>query len=187
MRQETLNVRGMTCAACAQRIEKVLGRLPGITTASVNLAAETLRVEYEEEKLTLPGIQEAVAKLGYEAVERTQYSTIAIPIGGMTCAACAQRVEKALRGLAGVQTAGVNLATEKATVTYDPRQIRASAIKEAIRKAGYTPLELAQSGAADADRERKRRDIRIMWTKFIVSAVFSLPLLYAAMAPCSPS
>lgn len=183
MDSQVLKIRGMTCAACAQRIEKTVRKLSGIGQANVNLASEKLFVEYDAGSLELAAIKEAVAKIGYEVVENTDNSQVTIPIGGMTCAACAQRVEKAIRKLPGVVSVSVNFATEKATVAYDPQQVRISVIKEAIEKAGYKALEISKTDAADEDRARKQKEIRRMWTKFIVAAVFSLPLLYIAMAP----
>lgn len=182
MESQVLSIRGMTCAACAQRIEKAVKKLPGVQQAAVNLASEKLFVEYGE-GVTLEDIKAAVAKIGYEVEEKAANSTIAIPIGGMTCAACSQRVEKVLNRLDGVVSASVNLATEKATVTYEPQKIRQSAIKAAIEKAGYQPLEIAKTDAAEEDRLRKQKAIRLQWIKFIVAAAFGLPLLYIAMAP----
>ena len=182
MENKTLDIRGMTCAACAQRIEKTVRKLPGISQASVNLASEKLFVEYDS-SLNLSDIKNAVSKIGYEAAEKTEYSDVTIPIGGMTCAACARRVEKAVGKLEGVESSSVNFATEKATIAYDPRKVRLSAIKAAIEKAGYQALEVNKADAADEDRLRKQQEIKTLWTKFITSAVFSLPLLYIAMAP----
>ena len=182
MENKTLDIRGMTCAACAQRIEKTVKKLPGISQASVNLASEKLFVEYDS-SLDLSDIKAAVSKIGYEAAEKTEYSDVTIPIGGMTCAACARRVEKAVGKLEGVESSSVNFATEKATIAYDPRKVRLSAIKAAIEKAGYQALEVNKADAADEDRLRKQQEIKTLWTKFITSAVFSLPLLYIAMAP----
>jgi Cu+-exporting ATPase len=108
--------------------------------------------------------------------------SVTIPIGGMTCAACSQRVEKAIRKLEGVQTVTVNLATEKAFVVYDQQVLRVSAIKETIEKAGYQALE-TNAGAVDEDKLRKERAVKVLWTKFIIAAVLALPLLYIAMAP----
>jgi Cu+-exporting ATPase len=116
-------------------------------------------------------------------VEKTSSQSVTIPIGGMTCAACSQRVEKVIQRLEGVESASVNLATEKATVTYHPEQVRLTAIREAIEKAGYQALEINKVDAADEDRARKQKEIKTLWTKFIVSAAFSLPLLYIAMVP----
>ncbi|MGE5495950.1 MAG: heavy metal translocating P-type ATPase [Burkholderiales bacterium] len=183
MDSQVLKIRGMTCAACAQRIEKAVRKLSGIGKANVNLASEKLFVEYDAGSIQLSAIKETVAKIGYEVVENTDNSHVTIPIGGMTCAACAQRVEKAIQKLPGVASASVNFATEKATVDYDPHQVRLSAIKEAIGKAGYKALEISKADAVDEDRARKQKEIRTMWIKFIVAAVFSLPLLYIAMVP----
>ncbi|SHO51373.1 heavy metal translocating P-type ATPase [Anaerocolumna xylanovorans] len=183
MDSQVLSIRGMTCAACAQRIEKTVQKLSGISQATVNLASEKLFVEYDSDSLQLPAIKEAVEKIGYEVVEKTDNASVTIPIGGMTCAACAQRVEKAIKKLEGVASVSVNFATEKATVTYEPQKLRISAIKESIEKAGYKALEINKVNASDEDRVRKQREIKTLWTKFIVSAVFSLPLLYIAMVP----
>ena len=183
MESHVLSIRGMTCAACAQRIEKTVRKLSGVQQANVNLASEKLFVEYNAAELQLSAIKEAVVKIGYEVTEKTDSQNVTIPIGGMTCAACAQRVEKAIKKLEGVESASVNFATEKATVAYHPEKIRLSAIREAVTKAGYTALEIKKADAADEDRARKQQEIRTLWTKFIVSAAFSLPLLYIAMAP----
>ncbi|MDR3240012.1 MAG: heavy metal translocating P-type ATPase, partial [Clostridiales bacterium] len=183
MESQVLSIRGMTCAACAQRIERTVRKLSGIAQANVNLASEKLFVEFDSQNLPLTAIKETVSKIGYEVVEKTDASHAAIPIGGMTCAACARRVEKAIGKLPGVASASVNFATEQATVSYDPSKTRMSAIKEAIVNAGYQALEVSKTGAADEDRARKQKEIRTLWTKFIVSAVFALPLLYIAMVP----
>jgi len=115
-------------------------------------------------------------------MEASSDTTVTIPIGGMTCAACSQRVEKAIRKLEGVGTVTVNLATEKAMVVFDSQTIRVSAIRESIEKAGYKALELKE-GAVDEDRLRKEKAIRVLKTKFIVAVSFALPLLYIAMVP----
>lgn len=182
MNSQVLNIRGMTCAACAQRIEKTVRKLSGIEEASVNLASEKLFVEYDEDALSLTAIKEAVKKIGYEVEEKAN-SSVTIPIGGMTCAVCAQRVEKAMKKLDGVTSASVNFASEKATVVYEPQTVRLSAIREAIEKAGYEALEINKEDAADEDRQRKQKEIKILQTKFVVSALFSVPLLYIAMVP----
>lgn len=183
MEKHVLNIRGMTCAACAQRIEKTVRKLSGIGQASVNLASEKLFVEYDADSLQLTTIKDAVSKIGYEVVEKNDDANITIPIGGMTCAACAQRVEKSIKKLDGVISVTVNFATEKATVVYNPQKVRLSVIKESIEKSGYEALEISKSYAVDEDMERKQKEIKTLWTKFIISAVFSLPLLYIAMVP----
>jgi Cu+-exporting ATPase len=157
-----LSIRGMTCAACAQRIERTVRKLPGIAQAGVNLAGEKLFVEYDAAGLQLSAIKEAVQKIGYEVAEKTDSARVVIPIGGMSCAACAQRVEKALKKLDGVRDASVNLATEKATVAYEAQKLRVSAIRDAIEKAGYEAREFVRTDAADEDRARRQKEIRTM-------------------------
>ena len=106
-----------------------------------------------------------------------------IRIGGMTCAACAARLEKAVGRMEGVSTASVNFATEGLSVEYDPQVVRLSAIKQKIVQTGYEPLEIATRASADEDRLRKEREIRTLWRSFIVAVVFGVPLFYVGMAP----
>ncbi len=183
MVNQILSIRGMTCAACAGRIERTVRKLAGISQANVNLASEKLFVEYDGIALDLDSIKQAVTKIGYEVVEKPAESTVTIPIGGMTCAACAQRIEKAIGKLPGVSFVTVNLATEKATVTYAPQTVRLSAIRDTIEKIGYKALEINKADAADEDRARKQKEIKTLRTKFIVAVLFAVPLLYLAMAP----
>jgi Cu+-exporting ATPase len=105
-----------------------------------------------------------------------------IGIRGMTCAACAQRIEKKVMKLQGIKKASVNLASEKLFVEYDENSLQLSDIKEAIVKIGYTPLELNKTEITGKNRISKQEEIRTLWTKFAVAAAFSLPLLYIAMS-----
>lgn len=181
MKKETIKITGMTCAACAARVEKVVSKMAGITSASVNFAAESLSVEYDEGVASRQKINEVIEKAGYGTVEISTISEVTIPIGGMTCASCSARVEKVLGKLEGITSATVNLATEKATVHYDTQQIKLSTIRQAIEKAGYQALEIEKKTAIDEDKLRKEKEIRTLKTKLIVSATFGIPLLYLAM------
>ena len=104
----------------------------------------------------------------------------------MTCAACAARVEKTLSKLAGLESATVNFATEKATVVYDPKKINLSAIRAAVEKAGFKATIIDKSLLADEDKLRKKKETWTLLLKLIVAAVFALPLLYICMAPMIP-
>lgn len=183
MKTEQLKITGMTCAACAKAVERAVTKLDGVTQANVNFATEKLHLEYDAEKVNAELIKTAVEKAGYKALEENGAKEVTIAIGGMTCAACARTVEKAVNKVDGVTYGSVNFATEKATISYDPGKVRLSEIKDAITKAGYKALEAATGSRTDEDRERKQKEIRILWTKFIVSAIFSIPLLYIAMVP----
>ncbi|MCO5465926.1 heavy metal translocating P-type ATPase [Enterococcus faecalis] len=103
-------------------------------------------------------------------------------IEGMSCASCAQTIEKAVNQLSGVQQAIVNLATEKLVVSYDDHQVTSAKIIKAVTDAGYQATEEVAAGAtADQDREKKQKHIAEMWQRFWISAVFTVPLLYIAM------
>jgi len=104
-----------------------------------------------------------------------------LAVGGMTCAACAARVEKTLKKLDGVENPSVNFATEKAVFSFDAQKIRLSEIKAAIDAAGYKAMD--PRVAADTDRERRQKEIRTLRAKLIISAVFAAPLLALAMLP----
>ena len=187
MKLEEVTVTGMTCASCSVRVEKVVGKLPGVRTASVNLATEKLRLEYDEGRVTFENVKKAVEEAGYGLKRRETAKHVVIPVQGMTCASCAAHIEKAVGKLEGVARVTVNLATERADVTYDPARVRLSGIKRAISDAGYTPLEIdATDATVDHDAQRKEREIRVMWTRFIVAASVSVPLLYLALVHMIP-
>ena len=174
-----LEIHGMTCASCATRVEKALAKVPGVTRASVNLATEKATIEASN-AVGPAALVAAVEKAGYEAVPvATEAATLAI--GGMTCASCANRVEKALARVPGVAGASVNLATEQATVN-----LRAPLSGEmqdqlvaAVKKAGYeaTPLEAEEDATAPAKSAAALDEARREWRAVLVSAVLTLPLV----------
>ncbi len=182
MTRDVLVIKGMTCAACAKRIEKAVGKMEGAVDASVNFATEKLTVEYDERVLSLSAVKDKVIEVGYDITDGAPHE-VTIPIGGMTCAACAKRIEKALGKLDGVSGASVNYATEKATVAYDPRKLKLTQLRQVIEKAGYRVLEIRRQGSVDEDGLRKEKEIRTSWRKFTVAAIFGVPLFYLAMGP----
>lgn len=183
MKSKKFKITGMTCASCSNAVDRAIKKLDGVTEQNVNLVTELMTVTFDENKLTEADIIKTVEKAGYEATEVSDSKEVTIPIAGMTCASCSKAVERALGKLAGVESVNVNLATEKALVKYNPEKVRLSEIKQAINKAGYQALEIKNKSAVDEDKLRKEKEIRTLWTKFIVSAIFSIPLLYIAMAP----
>jgi P-type Cu+ transporter len=187
MKTEELTVTGMTCASCSARVERVVGKLQGVSKASVNLATEKLHLEYDDGALQVETVRKAVEAAGYGLQEPEKSKHVTIPIEGMTCASCVARIEKVVGRLDGVEKVSVNLATEKADVFYEPSKVRLSAIKKTITDAGYTPRDIQAAPAVDTDAERKTREIRTMWTKFIVAAAAALPLLYLAMGHMVPA
>jgi len=181
MTRTVLKINGMTCAACAAASERAVKKLAGVAEASVNFSTEKLHIKFEDGALSIDEIKTAVAKAGYEAVDDVADKQVVIPVGGMTCASCSAAIERALRKLVGIKEVSVNLATEKALVLYDPAAVRLSEIKQAIRKAGYEPLAIDAGTAVDEHKSAKEKEIRVLWAKTVMSAVFSIPLFYIAM------
>ena len=184
MAKQTFGIIGMTCTACARAVERSVSKLDGVISANVNFATEKLTVEFDEGKVDLKRIKEAVEKAGYglQEDENSSRREVSISIGGMTCAACAKAVERAIKRLPGIDEASVNLATEKAMVVYNPAEVRLSEIKQAIIKAGYKPLE-AEDGDRRVDQEKLRRqkELKDLRVRLAISAIFAVPLLYIAM------
>ena len=180
MENKVFDIEGMTCASCAQVVEKTASKLSGVSKASVNLATEKLTVEFDKNKTSEQDIQKAVSDAGYKAIVNVSHKTYAID--GMTCASCAQVVEKVVNKLPGVVKASVNLATEKMFVDFDPSILNVSDITKAVADAGYSATEEFDStDNVDKDREKKQQHIKQMWKRFWLSAIFAVPLLYIAM------
>jgi len=125
--------------------------------------------------------KKVVTETGFVPIDDLETKTVTLKISGMSCAACSARVEKAFKKLDGITDAAVNFATEEATVKYNPQIVKITDLKQAVTNAGYKVLDTESKTAADEDRIRKRREIKILWIKFIISAVFCVPLLYFAM------
>jgi P-type Cu+ transporter len=174
---KSLKIEGMTCAACAKAVERASKKLQGVTEASVNYATEKLNINFDETKVSISDIQAAIEKAGYKAVIESSAKTLKIE--GMTCAACAKTVERVTKKIDGVIESNVNYATEKLNISYEPSKVRVSDIKKAVEKAGYKALE--EETTVDADKERKEKEINLLWKKFIISLVFSVPLLIITM------
>jgi Cu+-exporting ATPase len=170
-----IGVGGMSCASCVARVERAIGRKGGVESAAVNLAAETAVVRFDQAEL--PELLDAVRGAGYEPV--TEKATIGV--GGMTCASCVARVERAIKALPGVIDAAVNLTTESATVEYLPATVSRERIAQAIRAAGYEPA--AADEAASAEQSRHERELRALRRDLIFAAAFTVPLVLISMAP----
>ena len=168
-KQITLGITGMTCAACSNRIEKSLNKIAGVT-AQVNLATEKATISFNPQVVTVDKITEKIEQLGYGVVtEQVEFDVF-----GMTCAACSTRIEKVLNKQDGVTRATVNLATESATVEFNPAVISERDLIQRIQKLGYD----AKVKADAAERKtHKEQQIKALRTKLIVAGILSLPLL----------
>ncbi|WP_172195692.1 heavy metal translocating P-type ATPase [Saccharibacillus qingshengii] len=168
--QATLQISGMTCAACANRIEKGLNRMPGVAEANVNLALEKASIDYDPKETSPAEIEHKIESLGYGTVKETSD----FDITGMTCAACSTRIEKGLNRMPGVLSASVNLALETAHVEYSPGAMAPADIMRKVQQLGYEAKLKEDGQARDRGGEERKRVIRVL-----ISALLSLPLLWA--------
>jgi len=173
MRTVILRISGMSCAACAARIEKGINKLTGVKGASVNLAAEKASVTYDPAAIGVGAIVQKITGSGYGVVaDKAEFK-----VTGMSCAACAARVEKGLMDLPGVYNATVNLASEKAVVEYNAGELTIKQIQEKVKKLGYEAHNLANADDADREQRVRQAEIRAQRRRLVLSASLSLPLL----------
>ncbi len=169
-RRIDLPISGMTCAACAARIEKVLNRLPGVQ-ASVNLASERARVELAPDTTSPKQVVASIEKAGFSVPQQT----LELAIEGMTCAACSTRLEKVLNRLPGVE-ASVNLAAERARIRYVPGVAEPALLTAAVEKAGFK-ARLATDTSREEEKAKKLAAYQAELRRFWVSAALTLPLV----------
>ncbi len=175
MNKKNFKIEGMTCSACANRVQRVVNKLDGVQNANVNFATETLSVEFDEEKLKNENIESAVVKAGYGV--KKNLKTYTFKVEGMTCSACSSRVERVTRKLDGVQSSVVNLTTEKLTINIDEDEIGYGKIKAAVDKAGYKLIKEEEKEIG----KKKLEPSQVLLIRFIVSLIFTIPLLIITM------
>jgi Cu+-exporting ATPase len=210
IREVSLPIDGMTCASCVRRVEKALTKVEGVSDASVNLATEKAKISFDPTLVKVVDLTAAVEKAGYK-VPKLPEETLAppaiqivsldepgeatLPIEGMTCASCVRRVEKALAKLPGVTEANVNLATEKATVAFDPALVSITDLNLAVEKAGYhvgampAPVALpnvSQAATAEPVDEReltRNHEIADLKKKSLVSLAVGIAMMVLMYVP----
>jgi P-type Cu+ transporter len=165
----TLSITGMTCAACATRIEKNIAKVPGVQKANVNLATEKASVIYDPAVASVNDVIAKIKKTGYGVQEEK----VQLDIIGMTCASCSTRVEKGLKKVEGVTSAAVNLATEKAIIEYIPGNTNIEQIMAAVKKVGYDARVVGDSND-DYERSAREKEYKTQVRKFTVGAILSV-------------
>jgi len=170
----SIDVVGMTCAACSARVEKALNKQEGVLSAAVNLLANKANIEFDTDKVKAMDLVKTIEKTGYQVPLEKK----TLLVEGMTCAACSTRVEKVLNRLDGVVSASVNLSTNKAIVEYPSGSIDEDLLVKTIEKAGYK-AEVEVERDLDREKELREKEIKSLKTSFIISAVLSLPLFSA--------
>ena len=168
-----IKISGMSCASCALNVEKSLNNLEGVDEAQVNLNAEEANVEYDSDKIELQEMENAVIKAGYGVINEK----VTLKIGGMTCAMCVKAIEEVLSKLEGITDVYVNLAAERAYVTYNPKITSIQDMKEAIEDLGYQYLGVEGETTEDVEEKIRKEDLRGKRNRFIVGFVISIPLL----------
>lgn len=175
-KEATLQITGMTCAACSNRIEKGLKKIEGVKEANVNLALERSTIIFDPSKTSPQAFEEKIEKLGYGVVsEKAEFA-----ITGMTCAACSTRIEKGLNKLEGVTKASVNLALETASVEYSPSQIDPQDITQRVEKLGYGAK--LKSEEKEEEQSYREKELSKQKGKFWFSFILSVPLLWAMVS-----
>ncbi|MBY5415795.1 heavy metal translocating P-type ATPase [Rhizobium leguminosarum] len=168
-------IEGMSCASCVGRVERAIKAVPGVDTASVNLATERATVTFKD-TVDAAAVLQAIEGAGYEA----RIETLEMLVVGMTCASCVSRVERALKVVPGVVEASVNLATEKATIRFAAGVVSQRTLEDAVRAAGYEPKSESRLETAAA-ADRRDVEMRSLALRFGVSAVLTLPLFLIEM------
>ncbi|AUB57865.1 copper-translocating P-type ATPase [Methanobacterium sp. MZ-A1] len=168
-----IKISGMHCASCALNVEKSLQGLEGVGEAQVNFGTEKATVEYDPDKLKLQDLEKTVEDVGYGVVNEK----VIIKVGGMTCAMCVQAIEGVLGKISGVSEVNVNLAAEKAFVTYNPQMTSVAEMHQAIEDLGYEYLGLEGETSEDQEEKIRQADLNGKRNRFIVAFAVSVPLM----------
>ena len=172
----SMKIEGMSCSSCANRLEKAINKLEGIEQGNVNFATEMLTVVYDEAKTSPMAVELAVEKAGFKV--RKDIKDYSFKVKGMSCSSCANRLERLVQKLEGVEAASVNFATEKLTVKLNADVIGYNQLKEATQSAGFellTDEEIKQQPTKEVSEAHR------LFKRFIISLIFSVPLLIISM------
>ncbi len=181
-KKQSIKISGMSCAACAARIEKGLNKLEGVKLANVNFAMEKATIEFDDKIISPEKFNETIEKLGFGVVKEdiVKGSKAELKITGMSCAACSAKIEKKLNKTDGIEQANVNLATGRASVEYDVTKVKINDIIKIIQDLGYS-AQRAEEINQDKERERSEKEINTLKLSLIISAVLSTPLVLAML------
>jgi len=166
-----LPIVGMSCASCASTIQRNLSHLKGVEKANVNFANSKATLFFQPQIIKPENFITSIRKSGYEVGT----VTVELPIKGIQCASCVQKIEKALLQTRGITKASVNLATDRAKVEYLPTEANLGDIKRAIESTGYEVLELSLSDEGlDPEKAIREREYKKLKTKFMAGLILGL-------------
>jgi Cu+-exporting ATPase len=171
LQKESLKIKGMSCASCAQSIENALNKLDGVEEATVNFAVEKATIKYDSSQLKVEDLIKTVKDTGYEVV----FDKVSLKVGGMTCASCAQAVERALNKAQGVSNATVNFATEKANIEFNSDLISERELKKIVADTGYEVIE-SKEDEEDTENEDLKK-VKEAKSKMIWTWGFTIPII----------
>ena len=178
-KQISLPVTGMTCANCVAAVERNTKKVDGVADAVVNFASEKVLITYDPALATPQAMIERIQRAGYDVPT----ANLELPISGMTCANCANTIQRRLNKTDGVLEASVNYANEKAVIRYVPGAVTRSELVAAVRKAGYDVIEAADDAdLEDAEAAARNAEIRHQTRRFVVGLLFTLPLFLFSMS-----
>lgn len=172
IQKTTLKLTGMTCASCAQNIEKVLNKIDGVKKATVNFSVEKATIEYDAGQVNPAAFENAITGIGYGVAKP---ETI-LKIGGMHCASCALNIETALKKTGGITSANVSFPLEQAKIAYDPEIVSISEIKKAIENVGYTASEKVDKTEADREQRARESEIKRQKINLIIAVALAVPI-----------
>ncbi|MHB9115097.1 MAG: heavy metal translocating P-type ATPase [Thermoleophilia bacterium] len=176
-------VEGMTCASCVARVQKSLGRVDGVSEASVNFATEKATVSFDPAAVDVERLVATVRDTGYGV----KSEKLTLDVGGMTCASCVRRVEKALAHAPGVLSASVNFGTEAATVEFLPGVASPADLRRVVEDAGYSirerEVEQGQSTRPTGPEAARAQEHRTLRLKLSVSLVVGVALMALGLFP----
>ncbi len=168
-------IEGMSCAVCAQSLEKALKEQQGVVEARVNLAGEKASLEYDPARITPDELAEVIRRTGYTGRIAGGSERIVLEIGGMSCTACAGAIEEKLKGMEGVKSVRVSFASQKAHIVYDRELLTRENLEEGVRKAGYEVKK--EYTEEDPEEKQVARSAKRMW----FSMSFAVPIMILMM------
>lgn len=180
VKNETYLIEGMSCASCAAHIEERLKQVDNLSDVNVNLATSKLTLS-RGDGIDRTEVEKIVEKLGYKLTYISSIEERTFILEGMSCATCAKNIEDTISSLDGIEKAIVNFATEKMIVKFDKEKLSVAEIEKKVEEAGYK-ARLEIDDLVDNQAEKKQQEIDGIWKRFIYSAIFTVPVLYIAMA-----
>ncbi len=172
IKKTSIKITGMTCASCAQNIEKALNKLDGVIKVSVNFSFEKAAVEYDSSKISHAELDNTITSLGY-GVARNE---VKLKVGMMHCASCALNIETALKKTPGIISVNVSFPLERAKIAYDPELVSVKDMITVIESVGYTASEKLEKSDADREQRAREEEIKRQRTNFIIALVLAIPI-----------